>query len=99
MYLVRVNYFLGGATYQTKNEVFKTYSDAQKAFLKYKDEILQEADFNDFVGDEWTTQNIEDLDKALQDEYFGCAGKEYVEVDGSSVSLEETSNKEERYND
>lgn len=88
MYLVRVVTNCN-TTDKVDNETFKRYSDARLIFEQRKDDLLAENEFDEFVGQEWNDENIKNLDQALRDEGMGGAEKDYVEVDGSSVSLEE----------
>ena len=88
MYLVRIVTNCN-TTDQVDNETFKRYSDARLIFKKRKDGLLAENDFDEFIGQEWNDENIKNLDQALREEGLGGAEKDYVEIDGSSVSLEE----------
>ena len=88
MYLVRVVTNCN-TTDKVDNETFKRYGDARLIFEQRKDELLADNEFDEFVGQEWNDENIKNLDQALRDEGMGGAEKDYVEVDGSSVSLEE----------
>ena len=88
MYLVRTVTNCN-TTDKVDNETFKRYSDARLIFEQRKDDLLAENDFDEFIGQEWNDENIKNLDQALKEEGLGGAEKDYVEIDGSSVSLEE----------
>lgn len=88
MYLVRVVTNCN-TTDTVDNETFKRYGDARLIFEQRKDDLLAENDFDEFIGQEWNDENIKNLDQALREEGLGGAEKDYVEIDGSSVSLEE----------
>jgi len=88
MYLVRVVTNCN-TTDKVDNETFKRYGDARLIFEQRKDDLLAENDFDEFIGQEWNDENIKNLDQALTEEGLGGAEKDYVEIDGSSVSLEE----------
>lgn len=88
MYLVRTVTNCN-TTDKIDDEMFKRYDDARLIFRQRKDDLLAENDFNEFIGQEWNDENIKDLDRALKEEGLGGAEKDYVEIDGSSVSLEE----------
>jgi len=92
-YAVRYRYFLGGATYyKPEVKVFDNYEDAQKLFLQKKDEMLGENELEEFAGQEWTDENIKALNQVLYyEEGFGEAEKDFVEINGTTVRIEEIS--------
>jgi len=92
MYLVRAVTncnTTGKVDNETFNEFYKRYGDARLIFEQRKDDLLAENDFDEFIGQEWNDENIKNLDRVLREEGLGGAEKDYVEIDGSSVSLEE----------
>ena len=88
MWLVRKKTYLNNIYYYVQNNEFDDYEEAQKQFLQDKNDLLEENDFEEFVGQDWNDENINALDQALKEEGMGGAEKDYVEIDGGYVSLE-----------
>ena len=72
----------------TDNTICNDKKKAREIFLERKDDLLEENEFDEFVGQEWNKENIKELDEALKEEGIGYASEDFVQIDGNRISLE-----------